>query len=119
MAHVVAFRKTPTTQNIFAAARLSNCTELDGTAYKSAATLSEIDDKRTSNRSMLNNPDYGEAIKSNQSHSKLIGIKTASTTFDKLMHEAPKFDVKGFELSKKPGTWLTQNLLSATDLKIP
>ena len=33
--------------------------------------------------------------------------------------EAPKFDVKGFEQSKKPGTWLTQNLLSATDLKIP
>ena len=126
MAHVVAFRKTPTSQNFFAAARLSNRTELDGTAYKSIPTLSDMDDKRTSHRSVLKNPDYGEAIKSNQSHSNLFGTKSASTTnqllkdhFDKLMHEAPKFDVKGFEQSKKPGTWLTQNLLSATDLKIP
>ena len=126
MAHVVAFRKTPTQQNFFQAARLSNRTELDGTAYKSIPTLSDHDDKRTSHRSVLNNPDYGDAIKSGHSQSNLFGTKSSLTTnqllkdqFDKFAHAAPKFDVKGFEQQKKPGSWITQNLLSATDLKIP
>ena len=115
MAHVVAFRKTPSKPNVFSASRLSNRTDIEAQAFKSFDSQSKQQEKGESNKSVQYNADYANGSTWSKSHSNLFGSKPASvissqgikTQFERQNHEAPKFDVKGFEHSKKPGNWLT------------